>query len=96
MEEVLNIVEILRAHRKEILRFGVKRCGVFGSASRGELTPGSDVDLFVEFHDPTFDNFMDLEFYLEDLLGRKVELVCPESLRPSLRRKIEAELLDVA
>lgn len=55
---------------------------IFGSFISGKLDVDSDVDLLVDF-DPSqksYDNFMDLSFFLEDLLGRKVELVTPQSL----------------
>lgn len=55
---------------------------LFGSFITGKLHADSDVDLLVEF-DPkqkSYDNFMDLSFFLEDLLGRKVEVVTKQSL----------------
>jgi hypothetical protein len=45
---------------------------------------------------PTFDAFMDLLFYLEDLLGARVDLVTDNALRPQVRQAIEGELVDVA
>ena len=79
----MNIIDILRRRDREIKeRFQVKRIGLFGSFARGEETDTSDVDIMVEFEQPTFDNFMKLAFFLEDLLGRKVELVTPDSLSP--------------
>ena len=79
-----QILDLLREHQSELRSFGVKRCGLFGSFLRMEQQVGSDVDILVEF-DPqrkSFDNFMDLAFYLDDLLGRKVDLVTTESLSP--------------
>jgi hypothetical protein len=60
----------------------VKRCGVFGSFARNEAGAQSDVDILVEFEleKKSFDNFMKLSFFLEDLFGRRVNLVTTESL----------------
>lgn len=73
----------------------MRRCGIFGSFLRGQQQPESDVDVFVEF-DPqrkTFDNFMGLVFFLEELFGREVDLLTPESfspyLGPSILREVE-------
>jgi len=65
--------------------FGVKRIGLFGSFARGEQKESSDIDVLVEFEKPTFRNFMDLSFYLEDLFGRKVDLVTVKGLHPRIR-----------
>ncbi|MGB9872756.1 MAG: nucleotidyltransferase family protein [Anaerolineae bacterium] len=72
----------------------MKRLGLFGSFVRGEVRPESGVDFWVEFEPgrKTFDNFMALAFLLEELLGRPVELVTPESLSPYIRPYIESEL----
>ena len=78
-------------------RFRVKSLSVFGSVARGEDKPGSDVDVLVEFAQaPNFDLFMDLKFYLEELLKTKVDLVTNHALKPRLRPSIEKEALRVA
>jgi hypothetical protein len=73
---------------------GVQRLGLFGSFARDEQGPESDVDVLVEFSpdQKTFDNFMQLAFFLEDLFHRRVELVTPESLSPYLRPHIMDEV----
>jgi len=74
----MKIIDILRRRDREIKeRFHVKRIGLFGFFARGEDKESSDIDIMMEFEQPTFDNFMNLAFFLEDLLGRKVELVTP-------------------
>ena len=79
-----QIVDLLVDHAKVLKSRGVRRIGLFGSFVRGEQQEKSDVDLLVEFHaeEKTFDNFIQLAFYLEDLLQRNVELVTTESLSP--------------
>lgn len=93
-----EILEVLAERRREITtRFGVKRVALFGSAARDELDAASDVDVLVEFDGPaTFDGYMDLKFYLEDLLGRPVDLVTDKALRKELRPYIEKEMIRVA
>ncbi len=81
-----DIVELLRQNVHTLSSFGIRRIGLFGSFVRNEQQPTSDIDFLVEF-DPkrkTFDNFMALSFFLEELLQRKVELVTAESLSPYL------------
>jgi hypothetical protein len=78
-------------------RFSVRRLSVFGSVVRGEASEGSDVDVLVVFdRKATFDLFMDLKFYLEELLGTGVDLVTDKALRPQIRRTIEKAMVDVA
>ncbi len=77
-------------------RFSVRRLSVFGSVVRGEASEGSDVDVLVVFdRKATFDLFMDLKFYLEELLGTGVDLVTDKALRPQIRRTVEQEMVDV-
>ena len=73
-------------HQAEIKAFGVKRIGLFGSFVRGAQHSASDVDILVEFElkAKTFDNFMHLAFFLEEVLSRRVEIVTPEALSPYL------------
>ena len=92
-----EILKTLRAHRDELRkRFGVKSLAVFGSVARGEAKPESDVDILVEFESsPGFDGYMALKFYLEDLLGRKVDLVMKSALKPWARDVVLREKVDV-
>lgn len=80
---------IHREHRR-IREFGILRIGLFGSFLRDAATPQSDVDLLVEFAPgrKTFRSFMALALYLEDSLGRTVDLLTPESLSPHIGPKI--------
>ena len=93
-----RILGMLAERQREIAaRYGVKRLAVFGSAARDELAPGSDLDVLVDFTGPaTFNAYMDLKFFLEDLLGRPVDLVTGKSLRRELRPYVEKEMIRVA
>jgi uncharacterized protein len=89
----MRLIDILKMHEQEIkYRFGVKHIGLFGSFARGEEKDTSDVDILVEFEKPSFDNFMDLSFFLEDLLGRRVDLVTTGGLSPYIRPAVEKEV----
>jgi uncharacterized protein len=89
-----EIFALLTRNEPELQRLGVRRCGLFGSFARGEQNDQSDVDILVEFEEgqKTFDNFMALAFFLEDLLGRKVDLLTPESLSPYIGPHILKEV----
>ncbi len=91
------IEQMLQQHAAAITSLGVRHLSLFGSFARGDAGPDSDVDLLVDFEPgrKTFDNFMALAFLLEDLLGRRVELVTRESLSPHLGPAILRELHDV-
>lgn len=90
----MNAIDILKSHEREIKkRFGVRRIGLFGSFARGEQKDTSDVDILVEFEEPTFDNFMNLAFFLEDLFSRRVELVTPDSLSPYIAPYVKKEVV---
>lgn len=92
-----NIIQTLEQESARLRkRFGVKSLGLFGSIARGDASPGSDVDILVEFDAPSFDHYMDLKFYLEERLGRPVDLVLKGSLKPALRERILREVRDVA
>lgn len=78
-------------------RFSVKAISVFGSVARDEAADNSDVDVLVAFdREADFDTFMDLKFYLEDMLGTGVDLVTDKALRPQIRKAIEQEIIHVA
>ncbi len=95
-----DIFKMLDENRTQLRALGVKRLGLFGSFVRSEQRADSDVDMLVEFEpgQKTFDHFMQLSFFLEDLLGRNVELVPPEALSPHLGPYIlkEVEYVSVA
>ena len=92
-----DIISALQANRDQIKVFGVKKLGLFGSVVREQHQPESDIDLLVEFHPEhkTFDNFIHLSFFLEELLQQPVELVTTESLSPYLGPYIIEEVEDV-
>ena len=90
-----EVIKKLQAHIKEIEDFGIEKFGIFGSFVRNEnITDESDVDILVSFQPgcKTFDNFMGLLFFLENLLDRSVDLITVESLSPYIGPKILTEV----
>ena len=90
---MLNTTEILTQLQKNLPRikaFGVKRTRLFGSYASGHQTSRSDIDILVEFEkgQKSFDHYMDLKFFLEDLFRCKVDLVIAESIKPDLQENI--------
>lgn len=90
-------LQILREHRNVLeRRFGVTRLALFGSTVRDAARPDSDVDILVAFDGPaTSQRYFGLQFYLEDLLGRPIDLVTEKALRPELRPYVEREAVHV-
>jgi|Deesub1362B_J571_1020462.scaffolds.fasta_scaffold14351_3 hypothetical protein len=90
-----RILKILKEHREELKKFGVKKIGLFGSYIRGEQKRESDIDILVEFEKgkKNFNNFIELAFFLEDLFGTKVDLLTEESMSPYLKPYIMREVV---
>jgi uncharacterized protein len=72
-----EIIRILNAKKSILDSYTVKKIGLFGSFAKDKQNKNSDIDLIVEFGNPDLDNFMDLVDYLENLFGRKVEVLTP-------------------
>jgi len=81
------IIEKIEENGKKIRGYGVKRIGLFGSYIRNEQKVGSDIDILVEFEKgkKTFDNYMNLKFFLEELFSCKIDLVVIEAIKLDLR-----------
>jgi hypothetical protein len=98
MKKIEEIKEILTEHKEELReRFKVREIGVFGSYVRGkQKKKGSDIDILVEFEEPIgLFEFMDLEEYLSNLLGSKVDLVSKKALKPRIGEYILKEVVYV-
>ena len=77
-------------------RHGVTRLALFGSTARGTARADSDIDILVAFDGPaTSQRYFGVQFFLEDLLGRPIDLVTDKALRPELRPFVEKEAVDV-
>jgi predicted nucleotidyltransferase len=99
MKTLEEIKEILRQHKTELKeKYGVKEIGIFGSYVRGEQKKKSDIDILVEFYEDVeigFLKFIELENYLSELVGRKVDLVTKKALKPNIGRYILKEVVYV-
>ena len=90
-----DILDSLNESQDIMSAVGVKSIGLFGSFVKDSASGTSDVDLLIDFNPDkkSFDNFMDLAFFLEDLFGRKVEIITPQSLSkhigPHILKEVE-------
>ena len=91
-------LSILRARTGDLeRRYHVRELTLFGSVARDEATSESDVDLLVTFDGPpSFDRFMDLKFFLEEILSARVDLVTRAGLRSRIRPAVDREAIRVA
>ena len=87
-----EILEILKSHRNLLREYKVNRIGLFGSHSRNEPNNISDIDLLVDFEEKTFDNFIELAFELEEIFGRKIDLVTETGISPYFLPYIRNEI----
>ena len=90
-----QILNLLSRHKPELARrFGVRELALFGSSARDTAGEDSDIDILVAFDGPaTSHRYFGVQFYLEDLLGRSVDLVSDKALRPELRPYVEREAI---
>ncbi|MFH1008306.1 MAG: nucleotidyltransferase family protein [Candidatus Latescibacterota bacterium] len=99
MKTLAEIQKVLQ-QKKPILveKYGVKELGVFGSYVRGEQKNASDLDVLVELEEPIRMDliaFIEMENYLSDLLGMKVDLVMKEDLKPRIGKHVLSEVRSV-
>ena len=96
-QDIKKILHLLHEHKDMLKKFGVKHVWVFGSYVRGEARETSDIDILVEFGKgkKTFDNYMELKFFLEELFGVNVDLLTVEALKPKIRKYVWKEAVPV-
>jgi len=70
-----EIFQTLRKHQEILSRYKVRKIGLFGSFAKNKQSKKSDIDFFVDFEEPSFDNFIGLLSFLERLFRRKVEIL---------------------
>ena len=92
-----EVLEMLSTHKPILTeRFGVTGLALFGSFARDQASEASDVDILVRFARPaTSETYFGVQFYIEDMLGRAVDLVTDKALRAELRPYGEREAVDV-
>ncbi|MFN0147141.1 MAG: nucleotidyltransferase family protein [Dehalococcoidia bacterium] len=92
-----HVLRVLGEHKGEFARFGVKSLSIFGSVARDEARDDSDLDVLVEFEGRlSYDRYCGVRFFIEDLLGQKVDFVPAKDLRPAVRPYVERDAIRVA
>jgi len=89
-----NVFEKICEHQAKLRELGVVKLQLFGSTVRNEATEASDLDFLVQLQKNTFDMYMSVKFYLEDLFGCSVDLVLPNTIKPRLRSTILEEAVN--
>jgi len=87
-----EILDAIRKHRDTLLKYKVREIGLFGSIVKGEQEDRSDIDLIVDFEEPTVENFMGLSSFLENLFGKKVEILTPAGVDSIRMNHIKEEI----
>ncbi len=89
------IMKSIKDNLGEIKGYGIRRIGVFGSFIRSSQNEKSDIDVLIEFYPDkkSFDNYMELKFFLEKLLHRKVDLIIKDAVKPRIKPYILSEVL---
>ena len=92
-----DVLHLLRTHKATLSeRFGVAELAIFGSFARDEAGEGSDLDVLVRFEGrTTTTKYFGAQFYIEDLLGRKVDLATDKMVRAELRPYVERDLIHI-
>ena len=90
-----TVIDLLKEHMDEIKQYSVEQIAIFGSFTRGEAGNDSDLDILVDLQRKTLRDYMGLKFYLEEITGRKVDLVMKENIKPALRQSILSEVINV-
>ena len=84
-----KILDVLKTKKQYIqTNFSVNSIGLFGSYARDEADDNSDIDILVIFSEPTFDHYMDLKFYLEDIFEKPVDIVIEKTIKKRLKKTI--------
>lgn len=90
-----NVIQTLVDNRERIQAYGVRRLGLFGSCATGRDHDASDLDFVVEFDTKSFDGYMDLRAFLEDLFRCRVDLVLADAIKPRLQKPILESVIHV-
>lgn len=92
-----HVLNTLSQHQQTIKNFGVRYLALFGSVARNEANTTSDLDFLVQFEGvATFDNYMNLKFFLEDLFDKPIDLVTKDSLKEAIRQTVIEESINVS
>jgi len=96
MRKTLTVEDIKHKILPILNRYGTKRAALFGSYVRGEAKDSSDIDILVEITDNlSLLDFVEIKLEIEDALGKKVDLVEYDTIKPLLREKILSEQVTI-
>lgn len=91
-----TLIELIRSRKARLDELNVKRLALFGSVARGDERSSSDIDLLVEFDGPArFDNYVHLLELLEELTGRKIDLVTKSAVKPRMWPYINRDAIEI-
>jgi len=82
--KVKDIISQILSKKSQLRKFGVKKIGLFGSYLKGNFNDRSDIDFLVTFDRMDFDNYMELQYFLEKMFKKKIDLVIERNLIPEL------------
>lgn len=85
-----HLTALLIENMNHIKKYGIARLGVFGSYANGCPADDSDIDILIKFEPnmKSFDNYIDLKFFLEELLNKKIDLIIEENIKEELKEEI--------
>ena len=89
-----EVIAKLRAHERELKEAGIVRLSLFGSTARNDRRPESDIDLLASFDDSRRISLLDIvhiQNQIADLLGCAVDLIEEGTLKPRVKRNVDAE-----
>ncbi|HEY9705124.1 MAG TPA: nucleotidyltransferase family protein [Allocoleopsis sp.] len=90
-----EVLTIIREHKEQLQKMGVKSLELFGSVARDEANIDSDIDFLVEFEGKTgLFKLLEVQYYLEDILGCPVDLGTKDSLKNNLQPQVLKELIN--
>nr|WP_295930762.1 nucleotidyltransferase family protein [uncultured Dyadobacter sp.] len=96
MDALSDIVQILKELKPELVdKYHVSSIGLFGSIVRNDFTANSDVDIIVDFSQPVGIEFIDLANLIEDRIGKPVDLVSRNGVKPRYYSEIAPEIVYV-
>jgi predicted nucleotidyltransferase len=91
-----EVLSLLHFNAPKLRSLGVRSIALFGSVVRGEADESSDLDFLIDLERKTFDAYMDVKFYLEELFGRRVDLVLTDTIKQQLREAVLREAVHAA
>ena len=91
-----SVEEIKQRILPILQKYNIKRAGLFGSYARGEMREDSDIDILVEVADDiSLLGFVGIKLEIEDILGKKIDLVEYNTIKPLIRERVIKEQVEI-